>query len=50
MIFEVRVLVRERPFRRGRLVLEATTAGHAGWRADSAVGAPSLRPVRSQAG
>ncbi|MFE2961085.1 hypothetical protein [Nocardia tengchongensis] len=50
MIFEVRVLVRERPFRRGRLVLEGTAAGHTGWRAAAAVGVPSLRPVHSQAG
>ncbi|MFE3105379.1 hypothetical protein [Nocardia tengchongensis] len=50
MIFEVRVLVRERPFRRGRLVLEGTVEGHTGWRAAAAVGVPSLRPIHSQAG
>lgn len=48
--FEVRVLVQERAFRRGRLVLEGTTTGHTGWRTATPAAAPSLRPAHSRAG
>lgn len=50
LVVEVRVFVRERPFRRGRLVLDATTNGHTGWTALAPAAASALRSVHVQAG